>query len=115
MIPERVWMAMQEAGEQGSGGCRGGSPKGYRDPIRGRGVMTNNQSFYQQLKSILETESVVVATIVEVIGSAPREVGAMMAVCSDGSIIGTVGGGAGEGKVIKQALTVLKTRKKAAS
>ena len=51
------------------------------------------------------------ATIVEVIGSAPREVGAKMAVCNDGSIIGTVGGGAGEGKVIQQALEIFKSKK----
>ena len=52
------------------------------------------------------------ATIVKVKGSAPREVGAKMAVCKDGSIIGTIGGGAGEGKVIEQALTVFNTGKK---
>ena len=74
--------------------------------------MNNNQHFYQQLKNILQRESVVVATVVKVIGSAPREVGAKMAVCSDGSIIGTIGGGAGEGKVIKQALSVLETGEK---
>ena len=74
--------------------------------------MTMLLNFYQQLKSILETEAVVVATIVKVIGSAPREVGAKMAVCDDGSIIGTIGGGAGEGKIIQEALTVLETGKK---
>ena len=74
--------------------------------------MTNNQHFYQQLKSILEREPVVIATIVKVLGSAPREVGAKMAICQDGSIIGTIGGGAGEGKVIKQALKVFETGKK---
>lgn len=74
--------------------------------------MINDQYFYQQLRSILETEPVVIATIVKVIGSAPREVGAKMAICQDGSIIGTVGGGAGEGKVIQAALSVLKTEEK---
>ncbi|MGB7249771.1 MAG: XdhC family protein [Phormidesmis sp.] len=88
--------------------------------------MTSNQPFYQQLKSTLEQEpaeresaeqaspeqaSVVVATIVKVVGSAPREVGAKMAICADGSIIGTIGGGAGEGKIIAQALAILKERK----
>ena len=72
----------------------------------------SDRNFYRQLKSILEQEAAVVATIVKVIGSAPREVGAKMAVCADGSIIGTIGGGAGEGKVIHEALTVLKTEKK---
>ena len=74
--------------------------------------MTSLRNFYQQLRNILERESVVIATIVKVIGSAPREVGAKMAVCGDRSIIGTIGGGAGEGKVIENALTVLETGKK---
>ena len=74
--------------------------------------MTSLRTFYQQLKCRLESEPVVLATIVKVIGSAPREVGAKMAVCADRSIIGTIGGGAGEGKVIESALTVLKTGKK---
>ena len=72
----------------------------------------SDRNFYQQLKSILEHESIVMATIVKVNGSAPREVGAKMAVCADGSIIGTIGGGAGEGKVIEQALTIFSTGKK---
>ncbi len=72
----------------------------------------SDRSFYERLKDRLERESVVVATITEVIGSAPREVGAKMAVCQDGSIIGTIGGGAGEGKVIDRALTVFKTGNK---
>ena len=72
----------------------------------------DDRNFYQQLRSILKSEPVAIATIVKVIGSAPREVGAKMAVCDDGSIIGTVGGGAGEGKVIEKALTVLKSDKK---
>ena len=72
----------------------------------------SDRNFYQQLRSILEQEAAVVATIVKVIGSAPREVGAKMAVCADGSIIGTIGGGAGEGKVINEALKVLETGKK---
>ncbi len=72
----------------------------------------SDRDFYQQLKHRLELEPVVLATIVKVIGSAPREVGAKMAVCHDSSIIGTIGGGAGEGKVIKQALAILETEEK---
>ncbi|HEY9769596.1 MAG TPA: XdhC/CoxI family protein [Coleofasciculaceae cyanobacterium] len=72
----------------------------------------NERTFYRQLKHRLELESVVLATIVKVIGSAPREVGAKMAVCADSSIIGTIGGGAGESKVIKRALSILETEAK---
>ncbi|VEP12277.1 Xanthine and CO dehydrogenases maturation factor, XdhC/CoxF family [Hyella patelloides LEGE 07179] len=74
--------------------------------------MTSDRIFYQQLKHRLELETVVLATIVKVLGSAPREIGAKMAICQDGSIIGTIGGGAGEAKVITQALKVLKTGEK---
>lgn len=72
----------------------------------------SDRTFYEQLKHRLELKPVVLATIVKVIGSAPREVGAKMAICADGSIIGTIGGGAGEGKIINEALTVLETGKK---
>ena len=72
----------------------------------------SDRSFYEQLRGILERESVVIATIVKVLGSAPREVGAKMAICQDSSIIGTIGGGAGEGKVIKEALKIFETEEK---
>ncbi|MGF1481907.1 MAG: XdhC family protein [Cyanophyceae cyanobacterium] len=71
--------------------------------------VTSDRAFYQQLKAKLEREPVVLATIVKVTGSAPREVGAKMMICQAGTIIGTIGGGAGEGKVIQQALSVLET------
>ena len=74
--------------------------------------MTNDRAFYQQLKDKLEQEPVVLATIVKITGSAPREVAAKMVICQDKSIIGTIGGGAGEGKVIEQALSVLETGNK---
>ena len=49
----------------------------------------------------------VLATIVRVQGSAPREVGAKMLVYEDGSILETIGGGRLEAAVIKEALDVL--------
>jgi len=68
--------------------------------------------FYQQLNSLLEQDGVVLATIVNVVGSAPRELGAKMAVSRDGTILGTIGGGAGEAKVIRQAQIVWETNEK---
>lgn len=68
--------------------------------------------FYQQLRTALETDAIVLATVVKTRGSAPREIGAKMAVCADGAIIGTIGGGAGEAKVIAQALKVYQTGEK---
>ncbi len=68
--------------------------------------------FYQRMAKFLRQEPVVLATVVRVKGSVPREVGANMVVCSDSRIIGTIGGGAGEAKVIRQALNVLETGEK---
>lgn len=69
-------------------------------------------NLYQQLAAALQQGSVVLATVIEVKGSVPREVGAMMIICSDGSTIGTIGGGAGEASVIEQAQQVLVNGKK---
>jgi xanthine dehydrogenase accessory factor len=68
--------------------------------------------FYQRLADVLAREPVVLATIVAVKGSVPREVGAKMMIQADGKINGTIGGGAGEAKVIQQAMLVLQTGKK---
>lgn len=51
-------------------------------------------------KLIHTEEPFIVARIIEKKGSAPREVGSFLAVLSDGSMIGTVGGGAVEALVI---------------
>ena len=49
------------------------------------------------------------ATIVETAGSTPREVGAKMIICADGTIYGSVGGGCGESEVKSAALRCLLT------
>jgi xanthine dehydrogenase accessory factor len=49
----------------------------------------------------------VVARIIEKKGSAPREVGSFLAILSDGSLIGTVGGGAVEAVVIHNCKKLL--------
>lgn len=52
------------------------------------------------------------ATIVETVGSTPREIGAKMIVCVDGTTYGSVGGGCGENQVRSAALRcILKTKK----
>ncbi|NEQ23691.1 MAG: xanthine dehydrogenase, partial [Microcoleus sp. SIO2G3] len=68
--------------------------------------------FYQQLAQVLVQNPVVLATVTHIKGSVPREVGAKMFVCRDSCIGGTIGGGAGEAKVITQALKVLETGEK---
>jgi xanthine dehydrogenase accessory factor len=50
-----------------------------------------------------------IVTITEAKGSVPRDAGAKMLVKPDRSIIGTVGGGAVEKRLIEEALTALDT------
>jgi xanthine dehydrogenase accessory factor len=62
-------------------------------------------------RQLLENLPAVLATVVQSKGSVPREVGAKM-IIADQQIFGTIGGGAGEAKVIQQALEVLETGEK---
>jgi xanthine dehydrogenase accessory factor len=50
---------------------------------------------------------VVMATVVESLGSAPREEGARMLVKQDGTTVGTIGGGAVEKKVLDEARAMM--------
>lgn len=56
-----------------------------------------------------ERQEVAVATITKASGSAPRGVGTKMGVLKDGSIIGTIGGGALEKHIIDLSLEALET------
>ncbi len=63
---------------------------------------------YQHLQHYLDDGlTVAVATIVEVKGSVPREVGAKMIIHPYGQHVGTVGGGCGEADVIRAGLDVI--------
>lgn len=53
----------------------------------------------------------VLARVVGVDGSGPREPGAAMAVNEDGEVVGSVSGGCVEGAVVEEALAVLEGRK----
>ncbi len=65
-------------------------------------------TIYHELQKFLdEGLSVAVATITETKGSTPRGVGAKMIVHPYGRHVGTVGGGCGEGEVIRTGLDVL--------
>jgi xanthine dehydrogenase accessory factor len=52
----------------------------------------------------------ILTTVVEVSGSAPGKPGAKMIVRADGSILGTIGGGAIEKRITEEALTMMQRR-----
>ncbi|SFB02389.1 XdhC and CoxI family protein [Bacillus sp. cl95] len=54
-------------------------------------------------------EAAALATIIRKKGSVPRDVGSKMIVFREGTILGTIGGGCGEGEVIERAFEVIET------
>ncbi len=69
--------------------------------------MENAKSFYQQVKQLSAEMPVAVATVINVRGSVPREVGTKMIIHPLGQHYGTIGGGCGEADVIKAGLHVI--------
>jgi xanthine dehydrogenase accessory factor len=67
-------------------------------------------SIYDALAGYLDSgETVAVATVIDVRGSVPREIGAKMIIHPLGRHYGTVGGGCGEADVMRAALDVIQT------
>ena len=67
---------------------------------------------YQEIVRVkTEGEEAALVTIVSATGSTPREEGAKMLVRTDGSILGTIGGGSLEAQVIEEAVKVIKQGK----
>jgi xanthine dehydrogenase accessory factor len=71
--------------------------------------METSRTFYQKLKKLIDETPVAVATVIQVRGSVPREVGTKMIVHPLGQHYGTVGGGCGEAEVIRTGLNVIDT------
>jgi len=74
--------------------------------------MTDQEIFQKSAELRERGISFCLATIVETAGSTPREIGAKMIVCVDGSLYGSVGGGCGENQVRSAALRCILTTKK---
>lgn len=74
--------------------------------------MQNILHFYNHLTHLLQQESIVLATVIDGKGSVPREIGAKMIICDQKRMFDTIGGGAGEAKVIARAIEVLQTGEK---
>ena len=73
----------------------------------------NDKEIYQKLAELKDQGIVAcLATIIETVGSTPREAGAKMIICADGTLYGSVGGGCGESEVRSTALRSILTRQK---
>jgi xanthine/CO dehydrogenase XdhC/CoxF family maturation factor len=70
----------------------------------------NDYDLYQTIsEKVRGGRTIALATIVSAKGSVPRGVGAKMLVDPGEELVGTVGGGCGEGEVIEAAFDVIRT------
>jgi xanthine/CO dehydrogenase XdhC/CoxF family maturation factor len=67
----------------------------------------NEQVFEALVRAAAEGRKVVLATVVSAKGSTPRSAGSKMVIDPEKGLIGTIGGGCGEGDVIEAAREVL--------
>jgi xanthine/CO dehydrogenase XdhC/CoxF family maturation factor len=66
--------------------------------------MNDLEIFKKVLELKQKNVAVCLATIIETAGSTPREPGAKMIICVDGTMYGTIGGGCGESQARSAAL-----------
>jgi xanthine dehydrogenase accessory factor len=73
--------------------------------------MTDQEIFEKLVQLKDRGIKVCLATIIDTVGSTPREAGAKMIVCADGTLYGSVGGGCGENQIHSAALRCILTTK----
>ena len=72
--------------------------------------MSQDEAVYRALVEAVEGgRRVALATVIDARGSTPRDVGSKMLVDPDEGLVGTIGGGCGEGDVLEAARAVLET------
>lgn len=71
--------------------------------------MESAKVLYQKLSQLTAEIPVAVATIIQVRGSVPRELGTKMIIHPLGQHYGTIGGGCGEADVIRAGLDVIES------
>ena len=74
--------------------------------ILGREVFTED-IFQEIIRIRTQGEKAALVTIISIEGPGPREVGAKMLVRSDGSVMGSIGGGSLEAEVCREAIEVI--------
>lgn len=72
--------------------------------------MSENQVVYEALSQAQKMGNVVaLATVIKTTGSVPRQAGSKMLIQADGSIVGTIGGGAMEARVVDEAKAAMQS------
>ena len=72
-----------------------------------------DQELFEKIEELQKAGiALCLATIIETSGSTPRQAGAKMIICADGTLYGSIGGGCGESQVKSAALRCLLTTRK---
>ncbi len=72
-----------------------------------------DQEIFEKIEELQDKGiALCLVTLIETSGSTPRQAGAKMIICADGTLYGTVGGGCGESQVKSAALRCLLTTQK---
>lgn len=72
--------------------------------------MSNTEIYSAILEAQTKAQPVMLATVLKTQGSVPRRAGAKMLVYPDRNIVGTIGGGEMENRVINQAVDIIKRK-----